>query len=68
MKGVSNIMLLGIVLIVCGVLIALYPPLLSLVVATLLIFAGITVAMVGYRYKKAARQFDDPFLDFFMKI
>ncbi|MBD3426463.1 MAG: hypothetical protein GF409_04470 [Candidatus Omnitrophica bacterium] len=61
-------MALGIILIICGILIALYPPLLSLVVAVLLIFSGIVVTIMAYRYKKMARQFDDPFLDFFMKI
>ncbi len=60
-------MLLGIVLIISGILIALYPPLLSLIVATLLIFTGIFVSIVGYRFKKTARKFNDPFLDFFMK-
>ena len=61
-------MLLGIVLIVCGILIALYPPLLSLIVAMLLIFTGIVVSIIGYRFKKTERDFNDPFLDFFMKI
>jgi hypothetical protein len=49
-------------------MIAMYPPLLSLIVAVLLIFAGLILAMASYRYKKMARQIDDPFLDFFMKL
>ena len=61
-------MVIGIILIVCGIMIAMYPPLLSLVVAVLLIFAGLVLAMASYRYKKMSRQIDDPFLDFFMKL
>ena len=60
-------MLLGIILIVCGILIAVYPPLLSLVVATLFISAGIITLIAGYRYKKMAKKFEDPFIDFFMR-
>ncbi|MGB2630324.1 MAG: hypothetical protein WBD17_03720 [Candidatus Omnitrophota bacterium] len=59
---------MGIILIICGILIALYPPLLSLIVAVLLIFAGSILCAASYRYKKTARQVDDPFIDFFMKI
>lgn len=61
-------MFLGIVLIICGVLIALYPPLLSMIVATLLIMAGIFVSIMAHSYRKAARRFNDPFVDFFMKM
>ena len=61
-------MLLGIILILCGVMIAVYPPLLSLIVAGLLIAIGVITIMVGLNYKKAAKRFDDPFLDFFMKV
>jgi hypothetical protein len=61
-------MLSGIILIICGILIALYPPLLSLIVAVLLIFAGAILCAISYRYKKMARNFDDPFIDFFMKM
>ena len=61
-------MLLGIILIICGLLIAVYPPLLSLIVAALLVSLGTIVLVMAYRYKKMAKSFDDPFLDFFMKI
>ena len=61
-------MILGIILILCGILIAVYPPLLSLIVAALLVSLGVIVLMMGYRYKQTQRQFDDPFLDFFMKM
>ncbi len=61
-------MLLGIILILCGLMIAVYPPLLSLIVAVLLIALGVITLMVGLNYKRAAKKFDDPFLDFFMKV
>ena len=61
-------MIFGIILIICGILIALYPPLLSLVVAVLLVSAGALLVIMSYRYKKMARRFEDPFLDFFMKL
>ena len=61
-------MVLGIILIICGILIALYPPLLSLIVAGFLIFFGIMVFSISYNYKKTEKRFDDPFIDFFMRI
>ncbi len=61
-------MIAGIILVICGIMIALYPPLLSLVVAVLLISAGAVLCMVSYRYKRMARQSGDPFIDFFMKL
>ena len=60
-------MILGAILIICGIMIALYPPLLSLIVAGLFISVGAILAIIGYRYKKMSRKFEDPFLDFFMK-
>ncbi len=57
----------GIILIVAGILIAVYPPLLSIIVASVLILLGIGVASIGYRFKKAQKRFDDPFLDFFFR-
>lgn len=61
-------MLAGILLIICGILIALYPPLLSLVVALLLIFLGSLLFAASWRYKKMSQQYGDPFIDFFMKM
>jgi len=61
-------MLLGILLMIGGVLIALYPPLLSIIVAAILVASGTILTVIGYRMKKMSRKFDDPFIDFFMKI
>ncbi len=59
-------MFAGIMLIVCGLLIAMYPPLLSIVVATLLITFGVIILIIWHRFKSTARKFDDPFMGFFM--
>lgn len=61
-------MILGIIFILSGIMIALYPPLLSIIVAALLIAMGTIISIMSYRYKKMARRYDDPFLDFFMKL
>jgi Flp pilus assembly protein TadB len=61
-------MVLGIILILAGMLIAIYPPLLSIIVAMVLVLAGIFVFTVSYRYKKMAKKFNDPFIDFFMRL
>ena len=61
-------MLLGVIFIIAGVLIAVYPPLLSLIVAALLIFAGIFFIYLGYYYRKIERNFGNPFIDFFFKL
>ncbi len=61
-------MIVGVFFIVAGILIALYPPLLSLVVATLLISIGIVLTLLSYRFKKMHRHFSDPFADFFIRF
>lgn len=58
----------GIVLILAGILIAVFPQLLSLIVAFVLIFAGGVLTYIGYYYKKNPRKFDDPFRNFFFRI
>jgi Flp pilus assembly protein TadB len=61
-------MVIGIMLILAGILIAVYPPLLSLIVASILILAGIFFIYLSYYYKKISRRFDDPFIDFFFRL
>ena len=60
-------MLTGVVLFFCGILIALYPPLLSIVVAILLIFTGTFIFMISYKTRQMQNTFKDPFLDLFFK-
>lgn len=61
-------MVLGIILILAGILIAVYPPLLSLIVATVLIIFGIFFMYAGFQFKKMDRKFGDPFIDFFFRL
>ncbi|MCQ9208559.1 MAG: hypothetical protein NG712_04190 [Omnitrophica bacterium] len=61
-------MIVGIMLIFAGILIALYPLLLSIIVASLLIFIGLTLSLISYRFKKMHRHFDDPFTNFFIRF
>jgi len=61
-------MLPGILFIAAGVLIALYPPLLSIIVAAILIIMGITLLFIGYQYKKMSKHFENPYVDFFFRF
>ncbi|MCF7873596.1 MAG: hypothetical protein K9L84_02540 [Candidatus Omnitrophica bacterium] len=61
-------MVLGIIFLLAGILIAVYPPLLSLIVAAVLIILGIFSLYIGYQLKKMDRKFGDPFIDFFFKL
>lgn len=61
-------MLLGIIFVLAGVLIALFPLLLSFVVAGALILAGITLISISYHYKKFSKHIDNPFIDFFIRL
>ncbi|RKY36602.1 MAG: hypothetical protein DRP73_03085 [Candidatus Omnitrophota bacterium] len=61
-------MLLGIVLIMSGILIAVYPQLLSLIVSFLLIFIGTVMLLLRYQLKKMTREWENPFVDFFIRF
>ncbi len=61
-------MVIGIIFLIAGILIAVYPMLLSLIVATMLICIGVFIISVNYHYRKTARHFDDPFMDFFIRF
>jgi drug/metabolite transporter (DMT)-like permease len=61
-------MVFGIALIVAGILIAVYPQLLSLIAASLLIFSGLFFVFLSYSYKKIARQSEDPMMKFFIRF
>ena len=60
-------MFIGIILILAGILIAIYPLLLSIIVATLLISIGLTFMLISYRFKRMHKHFSDPFADFFLR-
>ena len=57
----------GIVLIIAGVLLVIYPPLLSLVVAGFLILAGIMVISIARYNRKNHSHYDNPTVEFFFR-
>jgi len=61
-------MLGGILFIIAGVLIAVYPKLLSMIVAVVLIFIGITLTAISHHYKKMAKHFENPYIDLFFRF
>jgi len=58
----------GIVLIIAGILIAIYPPLLSIIVAALLILVGIILISITYYHRKLHRSYENPAIEFFFRF
>lgn len=56
-------MIAGIVLIVAGLLIAIYPPLLAWIVALVLVAVGALVLSSAYYHRKYARHADNPVIE-----
>jgi len=61
-------MLTGFILIVAGLLIAIYPPLLSFVFAAFLILFGLFILLAAYHHRKLAKRFDNPTIDFILRL
>lgn len=57
----------GIVLILAGILIAVYPPLLSIVIAAFLVFCGVMVISIARYNRRYRRHFDNPTVDVFFR-
>ena len=60
-------MVTGIVFIIAGILLVLYPPLLSIVVALFLIFLGVMVISVARYNRRHARHFENPTIELFLR-
>ena len=60
-------MITGIVFIIAGILLVLYPPLLSIIVALFLIFLGVMVISVARYNRRYQRHFDNPTIEFFFR-
>jgi hypothetical protein len=58
----------GVFLIVAGILIVMYPPLLSIIVAVLLIALGTTVVAIGYHNRKLRQHYDNPVIELFFRF
>lgn len=61
-------MLGGIILLLSGILIAIYPPLLSIIVAFLLIITGTLAIVVSYQNKRLQREYGNPIINVFFRI
>ena len=60
-------MIAGIVLILAGVLLIIYPPLLSIIVAAVLIFAGIMVLSIANYNRRHQRYYENPTVELFFR-
>lgn len=61
-------MLAGFILIVSGLLIAIYPPLLALIIASLLIISGLFILLAAYQNKRLYRDYSNPIIRVFFRI
>jgi len=61
-------MVLGLGCILAGILIALYPQILIVLISGFFILAGVTMLIVRWQFRRAARQFDQPWGRFFMRF
>jgi hypothetical protein len=57
----------GIFLIVAGILLVLYPPLLAIIVATVLIAAGASLVAIAWHERKLQRHHRNPTIEFFFR-
>ncbi len=60
-------MIAGIVLIFAGVLLVIYPPLLSIIVAAFLILSGVMVLSVARHNRRLERHFENPTIEIFFR-
>ena len=60
-------MLTGIVLLLAGILIALYPPLLSIIVASVLIALGLLLAVSAWHHRRRRRGGDNPIIELILR-
>jgi drug/metabolite transporter (DMT)-like permease len=58
-------MIAGVTLILAGLLLVLYPPLLSIIVAMLLVLAGALVMAIAHYERKLQRHHRNPTVEFF---
>lgn len=60
-------MLAGILFLIAGVLIAVYPPLLSLIVAGLLLMIGTSLIAFSYFNRRISARSENPVIQFFFR-
>ena len=57
----------GIILIFAGILLVLYPPLLAIIVAAVLIAAGASLVAVAWYERKLERHYPNPTIEFIIR-
>ncbi len=62
------LMVAGIILIVVGILVALFPPILSIIVATFLFLLGMAVLVSAYDYKRMSRRSNNHVIDLMFRF
>ncbi len=60
-------MLPGITLILAGILITLYPQLLAIIVASLMIMMGMFISIIAYYNRQLRKHYDNPAVEFFFR-
>ena len=60
-------MIAGVVLIFAGILLMVYPPLLSIIVAAFLLLSGVMALSVARHNRRFERHFDNPAIDIFFR-
>jgi divalent metal cation (Fe/Co/Zn/Cd) transporter len=63
----GTVVITGVVLIFTGILLMVYPPLLSIIVAAFLILSGVMVLSVARYNRRLERQFNHPAIDIFFR-
>ena len=61
-------MILGLGCILAGILIALYPQILIALISGVFIVTGLMILVVRWQFRRAARQFNQPWGRFFMRF
>jgi uncharacterized membrane protein HdeD (DUF308 family) len=60
-------MVAGIILILGGILLVVYPPLLSIIVASFLILSGVMAISIARHNRRLERHFENPTVEIFFR-
>jgi Flp pilus assembly protein TadB len=61
-------MIFGILYIIAGILLVLFPQLLAFMVAFIFIVTGISMMYMSYYYKRTSHRFNDSYIDFMFRL
>lgn len=61
-------MIAGVFMILLGVLIVAYPPLLSVLVASFFIFIGVSTMVASHYNRKLQKRYENPVVEFFFRF